>query len=482
MQPLKLIVLALLGLPAAALLTFGPRGDEALPQDDDVVVVEYWEKWTGNEERQMRQIVDAFNAGVGRERKIFVRYLSTSAINQKTLVATAAGTPPDIAGLWDSNIVPYAAQDALEPLEEMARAKGITRDTYKASYWNACNYDGHLYALVSTPGIVALLYNRLAFEAAGAELRAAGLDPHRAPATLAELDAYADVLTKRDPSGRVTRAGYFPMEPNWYVPYIWMWFGGEIWDSRTEKFNLTDPKVVAAFDWIASYTRKLGKGAATEFRGGLGNFDSPQNAFLVDYVVMEQQGPWMANYIDNLRPDLQRLRWPREVEMTKPIAERRQNYSWAVAPFPSTSPARQGVTYATFDALVIPRGAKHKTEAFEFIAYVNRQDVMEKLCTLHCKNSPLARVSESFLAQHPNPYIEVFEDLAKSPNARGVPQVPILQEVFDELTAVGQAMALDKIDAAIALRQSQTRLQASYDRYAEIQRARRASASASGTR
>ena len=60
-------------------------------------------------------------------------------------------------------------------------------------------------------------------------------------------------------------------------------------------------------------------------------------------------------------------------------------------PFPSAVPGLEDVTFADFDALVIPQGARHKQEAFEFIAYVNRQDVMEKLCKLHCKNSPLAR-------------------------------------------------------------------------------------------
>jgi ABC-type glycerol-3-phosphate transport system substrate-binding protein len=101
MHPLKFIVLSLLALPAAALLMFGPRdSDDAKPRRDanGIVTVEYWEKWTGTEEQQMREIVDAFNATVGREKNIFVRYMSTSAINQKTLVATAAGTPPDIAG------------------------------------------------------------------------------------------------------------------------------------------------------------------------------------------------------------------------------------------------------------------------------------------------------------------------------------------------------------------------------------------------
>jgi multiple sugar transport system substrate-binding protein len=191
---------------------------------------------------------------------------------------------------------------------------------------------------------------------------------------------------------------------------------------------------------------------------------------------MEWQGPWMANYIDHLRPDLQRLQWPRDVEMTKSIAERRKNYFWAVAPFPDAQ-GLGDVTYASCDVLCIPRGAKHKKEAFEFIAFVNRQAEMEKLCMMHSKNSPLANVSENFLLHHPNPYIEVFEKMANSPHARGVPQNPIWQEVSDELTAIGQAMALAEGDAQTALEKAQTRLQASYDNYMEIQRARRGVAS-----
>ena len=45
------------------------------------------------------------------------------------------------------------------------------------------------------------------------------------------------------------------------------------------------------------------------------------------------------------------------------------------------------------------------------------QDEMEKLANLHCKISPLARVSDEFLTHHTNPYIRVFDALAASPNA-----------------------------------------------------------------
>ena len=49
-----LIVLTVMLGAALSLLAFGPRGSEAIPQNR--VVVEYWEKWTGSEEQQMRLI------------------------------------------------------------------------------------------------------------------------------------------------------------------------------------------------------------------------------------------------------------------------------------------------------------------------------------------------------------------------------------------------------------------------------------------
>ena len=203
MKAIKWSFILLIVLATSGLLAFGPRANESLPKDR--VVIDYWEKWTGNEEAQMRVIVDDFNNTVGSEKGIYVRYVSSSTINQKTLVATAAGVPPDIAGLFDVNLVQFASMGALEPLEDMAREHGIAASYYKPVYWNGCNYNGHLWALISTPTVVALHYNTRIFHENASALRAAGLDPDRAPQTIDELDAYARVLTTREPGGRVIR-------------------------------------------------------------------------------------------------------------------------------------------------------------------------------------------------------------------------------------------------------------------------------------
>ncbi len=470
---LRNLVLILMGTVAIGLLVFGPRQggrDTQLP--DDVVIVDYWEKWTGQEGQQLRDIVDQFNRTVGKEKKIFVRCVSTSQISQKTLIATAAGVPPDITGIWDNAIPQLAALDALEPLDELAAEFGIKQEQYKKVYWDNCVIDGKLVALISTPAAVALHINtRLVRENADA-LRAAGLDPDVYPRTIDELDAWDKALTVKDDSGRIIRSGYLPNEPGWYITHTPFWFGGRMYDESTGKFTFTTPENIRAFEWVQSYSKRLGKDAVTDFRSGLGNFDSPQNAFLAGSVVMVQQGPWMANYIRKLKPTMSGATEPIDIERARPLAERLPKYEWAVIPFPTDRADRGNVTYCPFDALAIPRGAKNKREAFEFIAYVQRQDIHEQLNMSHCKNSALVNVSDEFMDHHPNPYIRVFEDLARSPNAQGVYKVPINGVMGEEITTLIQQIVMLQIDPATGLAAAQERLQEKLDRFNARQRLR----------
>lgn len=532
MKPLKALVITILVAIGVLVLALGSRESRAVPGDS--VRIQYWEKWTGDEAEGMRRIVDWFNETVGREKKIHVEYISMSQIDQKTLVATAAGVPPDVAGLWDSQLVQFAAMNALEPLDDLAAAAGITPEHYKPIYWKGCTYNGRLWGLISTPASIALHYNKQAFQERAAELRAAGLDPGRPPQTLDELDRYAELLTTYETVGgrkRIRSSGHLPLEPGWYITLICHWFGGEIFSSKTGELTLESEPMRRGFDWIASYSLKYGKDSITEFRSGLGGFASAQNPFLTGAVVMEQQGPWMANFIDDLAPAMNRwgvpeekirrekafsqlrkgmslaevksllgeaagagpvLTWDAGIKTITarfadgqladcqmdylPALRRREMTQWAAAPFPSAVPGLRDVTYCAFDALVIPRGSKHKREAFEFIAFVNRQDVMEKLCADHCKNSPLREVSRHFIDYHPNPYIQVFDDLANSPNAFALPRIPIWPEVNDELNVATQKCYLLEQSPQEALRTAAERSREKWDYYRRTQKSRQQAA------
>jgi ABC-type glycerol-3-phosphate transport system substrate-binding protein len=445
------ILMSLVGLwivvtPAPTGLSRAAKGD---------TIIQYWEKWTGVEQQGIQQIVDDFNNSVGKEKHIYVNLVSMSLIDQKTLVSTAAGVPPDVAGIWDPTVVQLGALGALEPLEDMAAEKGIVDGYYKPVYWKGCHYNGHLYALVSTPGAVGLFYNKKIFHDNAGRLRAAGLDPDRPPRTIDEVGRYGEVLnifrTSADGSRHFERAGFLPSTTQWYATATQIWFGTQIWDEVNRKFILTDPRVVAAYDWIESYSLKYGANAVTEFQQSQAGMNSAQNEFIAGTQAMELQGPWLANYIHYWRPEM--------------------DGQWGVAPFPSADGAKD-VCWAPFDALAIPFGCKHKREAFEFMAYVNRQDVMEKLCMLHCKNSPLAKDSDFFLQHHPNPYIGVFEELARSKNAYCAPQCPIGQEAGSELKAVAEGATALQTDPATSLAVAQQRLTAKWADYEAKQRAR----------
>lgn len=362
----------------------------------------YWEKWTGFERDGMQTVIDAFNQSQDR---IWVEYVSVSSINQKTLVATAGGRPPDVAGLWDGDVVVFADKQALIPLDELCRAARLGPEHYIPVYWDMCTYDGKIWALPSTPATTALHYNTRMF-------KAAGLDPQRPPKTFAELDAMSERLTLTDDqTGRILQMGFLPPEPGWWHHGWGTFWGGSLWDGGAN-ITFDTPPYVAAFTWIQKYAKQYGVSALQTFRSSFGNFSSPQNPFMSGQVAMVLQGVWMSNYIFQNNPKLE----------------------WAAAPFPVVRAGDPPVTFAGSDMLMIPRGAKHPQEAFEFIAFVQRQPMMEKLCLSHRKNSPLRKVSESFYRQHENPYIRMFQQLAWSKNAMHAPKMSVWNEYGGEIS------------------------------------------------
>ena len=387
----------------------------------DRIVVRYWEKWTGFEPDAMRGIVEDFNASQNR---IFVDFSSVSQMDRRLMLSISGGVPPDVAGITGKSLPAYAENNALTPLDRLAASHGITREQYIDVFWKICSYRGHLWALPTTPACLALIWNKKLF-------REAGLDPEQPPRSIAELERFNERLVKRRPDGRLACLGHVPAEPGWYDDIWGWWFGGKLWDGdRTVTAN--SPENVAAYDWIASYPRRFGAADLLTFREGSGNFASPQNPFFTGRVAMVLQGPWIYNFIKAYAPP---------------------DFEWGMAAFPSAFGDRlPNVTLVETETLVIPVGARHSNEAFEFIQYVNSQGPMEKLCLAHRKFSPLRECSEGFFKNHPNPYISQFLALAKSPNAHFIPQLttwPIysgdMTQAFDRIWA-GNASAREALD------------------------------------
>ena len=395
------LIIVVLILPAGLLLAFGPRGTHDVPPDR--TVIRYWEKWTGVEGLAMQRIVDRFNETVGADEGIWVEYCAISNIDQRTLIATAGGDPPDVAGLFDHIVAQFADRGALLQLDDLAAEYGIDPAAFKPTWWEICKYHDKLYALPSAPYTIALLYNRRLF-------REAGLDPDQPPRTIAELTEYARKLTIKDEAGRITQMG-FSTAPSLLGWWHWVWpyfFHAQLWDG--EHFQLDTPEGRAAMRWVAERRAAIGNQAMLSFEATAGAIEGTQNPFIGERLAMVFQGPWVANWVKTYKPDL----------------------DYGVTEFPSIDESRTPV-FVSSDVFVIPAGSPHPREAMTFLAYVLRQDVMEELCREHWKVSPYAEPGPDFYKLHPNPHIREFDRMALSPDAFGHPKMPTFVQASIEM-------------------------------------------------
>jgi len=420
------------------------------------IIVNYWEKWTGFEGEAMDAVVADFNAS---QTNIVVKKLVISNIERKMMLATAGGNPPDLVGLWSHYVPVYAEKGALTPLDTMIEEAGIKREDYIKIFWDACKHKGFVWALPSTPATVALHWNKKMF-------RDAGLDPEHPPQSLEELDKMGEQITvveverngetkrirfpeltaqeREDYAFDIVTLGYTPSEPGWWNPLWGYWFGAKLVGGEDNRTIMADsPEMIETYEWFQSYTKKYGLDNLRQFGAAFGNFSSPQNPYIAEQVAMVIQGVWMYNFIEKYAPNLE----------------------WAAAPFPSRYPEKYpNTTLAECDCLVIPKGARHAKEAFEFIKYVNTQGPMEKLNLGQRKFSPLKKVSPDFVKKHPNPYINVFMELARSPNVYMVPPLSIWNEYAEEMNVACDQIYNLLADPPTALGDVRERVQWKYDR------------------
>ena len=439
MKPEK-FALPLLGLGVLSAIVWSEQISTPHPAPGPVHVT-YWEKWTAFEGDAIRDVVDTFNKS---QKEVYVDLLTVSDIERKTLLATAGDNPPDIAGLYGPNVAQYADDKAVMQLDDLCKEYGIKAENYIPCYFDIGFYKNHIWSLPTTPASNALHLNKKM-------LRDAGLDPEKFPKTLEEMDVISDKVTTRDSAGHIAKSGFLPAEPGWWN---WGWgcfFGGKLWDGDT-KLTANSLENIRGFEWVQSWSKKYGVAELQTFKSGFGNFSSPQNAYLSGKVAMELQGVWMYNYIDKFSP-----------MMEKPVRE------WAAVPFPypADRPDLANTTFVDEDVVVIPRGAKHPREAFKFIAFLQSQKGMEQLCLGQRKHSPLMKTSAEFYRKHPNPFIKLFTDLAKSKNAVSPPKIGIWPEYNDEMKNAFDDIALMKKTPKEALDYVQARMQPKFDEYRE---------------
>jgi multiple sugar transport system permease protein len=161
--------------------------------------------------------------------------------------------------------------------------------------------------------------------------------------------SYAVKLTVRNESGRIASIGFIPNYGNsWLYLYGWL-NGGEFMSQDGKKVTLTNPRIVEALEYMVKVYDALGgrKEIVSAYEKSFTAVGTVGDPFINGQLAMKIDGNWYLNSIARYRPEM----------------------DFGVAP-PPPAKGNPSVTWSGGFSLVIPKGAKHPKEAWEFINWM----------------------------------------------------------------------------------------------------------------
>lgn len=306
--------------------------------------------------------------------------------NEKLLTAVSGGNPPDVAYFDRFEIGSWAAQGSLENLTELANESGVSKDTYYPFAWEEASYEGKLYGMPTTTDSRLVYYNKDHFDEVG-------LDAANPPKTIAELETAAEKLTVKD-GNRFEQIGFIPWFGQGWL-YGWGWaFGGDFYDPDTKTVTANDPKVIEALQWMTDYAKKYNVENIAGFTDSQGA--GAMDPFLTGQLSMKVSGPWEVSAINKFKPDL----------------------NYGVFPIP-TPTGENHTTWSGGWSVVMPKGAKNKEEAWEFMKFFSGEEGQKIFSGIARDFSVIDAVNEE-LGYKDDPILKEFVEILPASHHRPV--------------------------------------------------------------
>lgn len=438
MKRLAAIALVVAVVALAVRESANPRW-EVPPGRSEVV---FWHFWGGKDRPVVEEICDRFNRS---QNEFFVRPVAMpgSNLDLKFFLSVAGEDPPDVLNQDDPIVADWAHRDALLPLDELATREEIGQ--LEAWLFPAAreigSYRGRLYALCNGLDIRALYYN-------ADVLDAFGLEP---PRTLEELDRAAAAIAPADANPAHERYGYLP-DPR----RIWSWgivFGGRFYDPHSGRITADSPRITAALDWMASYSRRYGAASVARFRKGDQALPGAAFPLLEGQYAMIMDGQWRVAEIGAVR------------QAARSRGEVVPRYGVVPLPAPPGGLANAGWVNGNF--FVVPRGAKNPRGAWAFMKFWSGFGGHESEAARACAGGgwipASANVVESPIFQEylrRYPMFRTFVELAGNPNQVPTPGLPGAQFLQDEIIRAAEDAMYKLVPPREALENATRRVQA----------------------
>jgi multiple sugar transport system permease protein len=278
------------------------------------------------------------------------------------LTAIAGGSPPDLVWFDRFAVGEWAARGAFKSLqpfyEKDLKEKPddpltLRKELFYDPCWVEANYEGNLYAIPAITDNRCLYYNIDLLEKYSSQLIPIGCvdpnDPTKVgpPRTWDQLKKCAEILTQRDSAGQLVRVGFIPNFGNSYL-YIYGWLnGGSFMTQDGRTCTMDEPAIVDALVYMTEvYDVMGGVESVNAFQSTLQNGD--MDPFLGGKVAMKiDANPFLST-----------------------IANQRRDMRFGVAPAPAPE-GKSSIGWSGGHCWVIPSGAKHQEEAWEYLKYLS---------------------------------------------------------------------------------------------------------------
>ncbi len=320
--------------------TKAPEAATPVPVAAEKINLTYWHAWTEQWEEMTQFVCKSFNEK-NPDLNAQETVVPGGELITKLLSSVAAGNPPDMITVYSAiNIPSLVEPKALLPLEDYGTAEDISqaKEWFHPAVLDLGTYNGKIWGLSYWQQTACLGWNKSIF-------KEVGLDPEKPPTSIDELDAMAEKLTQKE-GDQIVRMGHMPT-------YYWQWaaaWGGSFYDGANRKVTANDPKNIAMFEWMASYSKKYDVTKVQAFEQGLAS----ERAGILDpfisgrIAIHEVGGAWKLG------------------DFYKYAEE---GFSYGILPSPNPAGMTGVSTYSYGDFTLVPKGVKHPAESWKFVKY-----------------------------------------------------------------------------------------------------------------
>lgn len=388
-----------LGVPAAVAGCRSTFGDTHA--DIELTV---WQTYNPQETEVFQKIAKDFEreyeSKQGKRVHLKLQRIPFDGLMPRLKYACLANATPDVCRVDNAWPLTLAFGQAIMPLDTIKNFNTTIEDLQKEYVRAAIDsniietrgsdgrWQRHLYGIPDQTNCLALYWNRDLFKQSEAELRAAGLDPDRAPRTWDEFVRYGRILTKPE----ILQYGFGMFNSLWFSLPFFNTFGAEfVKRGEDGKFVavLDGPAGQQALQFMTDLYLKH-KVEAGAWRSGSIN---PEQGFLNGKYAMILSGPWNLKRFSNV------------------------NFGVSLVP---AGPAGTSSNVGGQN-MVIFRNSKHPEVALDFLRYFASEDVQVRWCET-LGQIPVNLRAFDKIDTSTRPHLAVFMEQMKT--AKPTPKIP----------------------------------------------------------